>query len=287
MSFKKVLDAFLTVPAKTNQAHSDWISQILRTSTPLKLTMPFHKGVPPLEIDPQAHARDLETIPPTTQQTILQPPKHPPADIILSISPLDVQSILDQKTTTYEFVFRQSINLLLFVERIWFYVTVPEFSLVLYICEVGAMKTTDEETEGKVKKKISDCTVSFLITSLYQLHQPLALSTLEQQYGLKTAPREGTILPVPMSMLEAVPWHAQQLVWTLQTQVLIPPAGASGKKAQMKRKASEVAGADGGENIEVTRVAKRLRRSSRLASRNRSMAAVSMMNPPCDAMDTD
>ncbi|KAL0569967.1 hypothetical protein V5O48_011985 [Marasmius crinis-equi] len=254
VSFKKVLDILPTVSIKTNEAHPIWISQISRASTLPKLAAPFHKDVPPSENNIRVHAKDLATVPPTNEHTILLPSQHPPTDIILSVSSLDVQSILRQEKTTNEFVCKQSIGPPLSVARVWFYVTAPEFSLIVYICEVGTMMTADVKTKGK---------------------------------GLKSAPREGTILPVPTSMLEAIPWHMQQLVWSLRSETPTPAAGAGGEKARMKRKASEVTDADGDEDIEVTRMGKRVRRSPGVASRNSSLAAVSMMNPPCDAMDID
>ncbi|KAL0567532.1 hypothetical protein V5O48_014455, partial [Marasmius crinis-equi] len=152
-------------------------------------------------------------------------------------------SILRQKKTTYEFVSKQSIvGPQPSVARIWFYVSAPESSIP-YICEVGATAPTDGKAKGKGKEKSAGCVVSFPIKSLYRLDQPLALSALKQRFGLKSAPREGTILPVPTSMLEAAPWQTQHLVWTLRTQSANPAAALAvaqkqvGKKAEVKRKA--------------------------------------------------
>ncbi|KAL0563442.1 hypothetical protein V5O48_018625, partial [Marasmius crinis-equi] len=199
---------------------------------------------PSAKISLCAHSKYLKIVPAETETNIPQPP----TDIILSISSLDVQSILYQERITFEFVSKRLTSPPPSVNRIWFYVNAPEFSLISYICEVGTMTTTDRKTTGK--KKTSDRAVSFSIRSCYRLYQPLALYTLEQQFGLKSVPREGMMVPVPTSLLEAVPWHTQQLVWRL-THAPISVAGAAGIKARMKRKASEVTDADGDEETHV------------------------------------
>ncbi|KAL0565925.1 hypothetical protein V5O48_016094 [Marasmius crinis-equi] len=211
------------------------------------------KSVSPLaETSSRAHSNDLKTVPAEIEAIIPQPP----TDMILSVSSLEVQMILRQEKTTYEFVSKRSTSPPPSVNRIWFYVNAPEFSLLSYICEVGTMTVTDRRAGDK------DCVISFPITSFYRLHQPLALFTLQQQFGLDSAPREGTMVPVPTSLLEAVPWYTQQLVWSL-TQASISAAEAVGKKAWMKRKASEVTDVDGGEetDVEAGRMIKRPRSS--------------------------
>ncbi|KAL0572645.1 hypothetical protein V5O48_009319 [Marasmius crinis-equi] len=196
---------------------------------------------PSAETSPRAHSKDGRTVPVETKNAIPQP-QHPPTDIILCISSFNVQKIICQEGTTYKFQSNQSTSPPPSFNRVWFYVTAPE-SRISYVCNVGTMVPTDRKTKGKGRKETSDCTISFPIESLYRLRQPLALSALKQRFGFKSAPRVGTILPVPMSMLEVVPWQTQELVWPLQTQSSDPAAAFAvpqkqvRKKAEVKRKA--------------------------------------------------
>ncbi|KAL0575792.1 hypothetical protein V5O48_006170 [Marasmius crinis-equi] len=301
MPFKKVPDIPTTlIPT---QPHPLLLPQVSLVRKPPKSTAPFreiprvslHRRKPVLALiqmvrnhssftiynseQPPLYILDLKAVSAETENIIPQPP----TDIILSVSSLDIQPILHQKKTTYEFVSKRSASPPPSFNRVWFYVTAPESS-ISYVCNVGTTAPADGETKGKGKKKTSDCTISFPIESLYRLHQPLALSTLKRLFGFKSAPRGGTMLPVPTTMLEAIPWHSQQLVWSL-TQAPISAAEAAGMKVRMKRKASEITDADGGEetDVEAARVTKR-RRSSRVASRN---SAVIRRDPSCDAMDVD
>ncbi|KAL0578866.1 hypothetical protein V5O48_003146 [Marasmius crinis-equi] len=191
------------------------------------------KSVSPLaETSSRAHSNDLKTVPAKIEAIIPQPP----TDIILPVSSLDIQKILCQKKTMYEFMSKQSTSPLPSFDRVWFYVTAPESS-ISYVCNVGTTAPTDGRTKGKGKTKTSDCTISFPIESLYRLRQPLALSALKQRFGFKSAPRVGTILPVPTSMLEAVPWQTQHLVWPLRTQSSDPAAKSVVARKQVEKKA--------------------------------------------------
>ncbi|KAL0568254.1 hypothetical protein V5O48_013738 [Marasmius crinis-equi] len=247
------------------------------TQIPL-MSMNSKSVSPSAEISPHTHSKDLKAVSAETEIIIPQPP----TDIILSISSINVQSILRQEKTTYELVSKRSTSPPTSVRRIWFYVTAPESS-ISYICEVGTMTTTEGKTKRK-KRKTSDCVASFPITRFYRLHQPLALPTLKRLFRFKSAPRGGTMLRAPTTMLDAKLWYIQELIWS-STQAPIPAAEAAGKKARMKRKASKVADADGGEetDVDVAWITERLR-SLQLTDQNSSVV---MRDPACDAMDVD
>ncbi|KAL0569546.1 hypothetical protein V5O48_012420, partial [Marasmius crinis-equi] len=210
-------------------------------TTEINCTLPRDpKSVfPSAETSSRAHSKDSKTVPAEIEDASPRPPQHAPTDIILSISSFKVQTILCQKSTPYEFQSNQSTSPPPSFNRVWFYVAAPESS----ISYVGTTAPTDGKTKEKGKTKASDCTISFPIESLYRLRQPLTFSTLKQRFGIKSAPRVGTILPVPTSMLEAVPWQTQHLVWPLRTQSSGPAAKSVvarkqvEKKAEVKRKA--------------------------------------------------
>ena len=222
---------------------------------------------------------------------------QPQTDIIVSVSPAIIQSIIQREKTFYEC---RPPTPIIFVKRIWFYLTAPESS-ISYICEVDNDPTTT----------LKGSTLKVTLTSLYRLHQPVPLAVLRKEFGLKTAPRGSLV--TPPKLMENVTWQAQQLVWTTRPRVVqattLQSSGQKKRIISVKRKVSEMdVDDDEGNGEVVTRVIKKRvrsfsllhhgqqfsddvisQRSIRIASRTGSSMAMNIVakNPSCDGMDVD
>ena len=147
----------------------------------------------------------------TTNNNIRTPPK---SDVFLAIQDPYVQQIVTG-SKTYEL---WKYHLEEYIERIWFYRTVP-YSIVKYICEILPAKTRNpgdlplkenglgnEEFNTK-HEDWEGYDFAYRFLSVYKLDKPITLNDLMNEHGMEGAPRGFVYTPGPI--MELVDWHKQ------------------------------------------------------------------------------
>ena len=143
----------------------------------------------------------------TRQVSTPRPERH---DALLAMCEPYMQQIVDG-TKSYEF---RRYRLNTSIERIWFYRVAPHSS-VEYICEIEPARTREKGDEPLEENGLGNWEYNtghedwegydyaYKIKSVYQLHEPITLQTLQVKYDFKSAPRGWKY--TPKSLVDSVP----------------------------------------------------------------------------------
>ena len=142
-----------------------------------------------------------------------------PTDAILPITDPYIMQIVNREK---KFAFRKH-HLAATVERIWFYRTAPH-SCMEYICEIDPGISSqqarnevlpedelgnDELNDRDEQWQSSDW--AYKIRSTFRIDPPIALSTMREMYGFRSAPRG--LMYLPSSMRTAMSWSQQTRIF--------------------------------------------------------------------------
>jgi predicted transcriptional regulator len=148
-------------------------------------------------------------------------------DIILPMSRKggDYMAMIVDRTKTHEF---RRVKYPATVQRIWFYETAP-VSAITYVCEMALGSARPPSTDASEAWKLPEGGVgnaefnayapdfegydyAYAMLSCRRLRKPVTLAAM-RAYGLG-APRG--MVYTPATLMEAVPWEEQVLLWRAQ-----------------------------------------------------------------------